>query len=85
MYGVQKKEISKQQRRGAIIVLGMLALADPDIVVKEMETMLRVGLGALGRADFGLSKYTCIALKRINPSGRQAKGACSLLWRSAIY
>ena len=73
VYGVQKKEISKSQRRGAIIVLGMLATADPDIAVKEMETMLKVGLGNLGRADLVLAKYTCIALRRMNPTGRQAK------------
>ncbi|MCJ1415100.1 Condensin complex subunit [Xylographa parallela] len=73
VYGVQKKDISKNQRRGAIMVLGMLALANPDIVVREMETMLRIGLGTLGRTDLGLAKYTCIALRRINPSGRKAK------------
>ena len=73
VYGVQRKEISKSQRRGAIAILGMLAIADPEIVVKEMETMLRIGLGAWGRADLGLAKYTCIALRRISPSGRQAK------------
>ncbi|KAI9816571.1 MAG: Condensin complex subunit [Pycnora praestabilis] len=73
VYGVQKKEISKNQRRGAIIVLGMLAMADPGVVVKELETMLRIGLGSLGRADLSLAKYTCIGLRRINPSGRQAK------------
>ena len=73
VYGVQKVEISKTQRRGAIIVLGMLALADKEIVVKEMETMLRIGLGSYGKADLVLAKYTCIALRRINPSGRQAK------------
>src|SRR6202012_6007543 len=49
VYGVSKKEISKNQRRGAIIVLGMLALADPEIVSKEVETCLRIGLGELGR------------------------------------
>ena len=73
VYGVQKKEISKNQRRGAIAVLGMLALSDPEMVVREMEVMLRIGLGSLGREDLGLAKYTCIALRRINPSGRQAK------------
>ena len=65
VYGVQKKEISRQQRRGAIIILGMLALADPDIVVKEMETCLRIGLGSLGRKDLVLARYTCIALMRM--------------------
>lgn len=72
VYGVQKKEISKTQRRGAIIVLGMLALADPEVVIKEIEVMLRIGLGGLGRSDLVLAKYTCIALRRMVP-GRQAK------------
>lgn len=73
VYGVQKQEISRNQRRGAIIVLGMLAMAEPDIVVKELGTMLRIGLGSLGRSDLGLAKYTCIALRRINPTRRQTK------------
>jgi condensin complex subunit 1 len=77
VYGVQKREISKSQRRGAIIVLGMLATAKPEIVVGEMETMLRIGLGSLGRSDLQLAKYTCIALRRINPTGRKAKEASS--------
>lgn len=73
VYGVQKKEISKNQRRGAIIVLGMLAAANPDIVVKELETCLRIGLGELGRKDFALARYTCIALQRINVIGSRNK------------
>jgi len=79
VYGVQKKEISKNQRRGAIIVLGMLALANPDIVVKEMETCLRIGLGELGRRDLGLARYTCIALRRINVgTSKQASGSTTI-------
>ncbi|PSR82423.1 putative Ycs4 protein [Coniella lustricola] len=73
VYGVQKREISRTQRRGAIIVLGMLATASPEIVVSDMETMLRTGLGAQGRSDLQLAKYTCIALRRLNPTGRQVK------------
>jgi condensin complex subunit 1 len=67
IYGIQRRDISKTQRRGAIIVLGMLALAEPDIIVQEMETCLRIGLGDFGRKDFGLARYTCIALRRISP------------------
>ena len=77
VYGVQKQEISKNQRRGAIIILGMLASANPDIVVREMGTMLRIGLGTLGRSDLALAKFTCIALRRINPTKRQAKDAAT--------
>ena len=73
VYGVQKQDISKNQRRGAIIVLGMLATADPNIVVKEMEVMLRIGLGPLGQADLALAKYTCLALRRMNSTKRQGK------------
>ncbi|KAF1916359.1 armadillo-type protein [Ampelomyces quisqualis] len=73
VYGYQKKDISKNQRRGAIIVLGMLALSSPDIVVQEMESCLRIGLGELGRRDLGLARYTCVALRRMSPSpGKQA-------------
>jgi condensin complex subunit 1 len=74
IYGVQKKEISRKQRRGSIIVLGMLALAEPEIVIKELETIVRVGLGPLGRSDLDLAKYTCLALRHIGPTGRKAKG-----------
>ena len=73
VYGVQKRAISKQQRRGAIIILGMLALADQDIVVREMETCLRIGLGAIGRKDLVLARYTCIALMRMT-NNKTTKG-----------
>lgn len=35
--------------------------------------MLRIGLGSLGRADLALARYTCVALKRMHPTGRQSK------------
>lgn len=73
IYSQQKKEASKNQRRGAIIVLSMLALADPDMVVREMEACLRIGLGELGRRDLGLARYTCIALRRINTIAGKGK------------
>ena len=73
VYGVQRQEISRSQRRGAIIVLGMLATADPEIVVREMGTLLRIGLGQHGRDDLVLAKYSCIALQRINSSKRENK------------
>ncbi|KAL2890444.1 Condensin complex subunit 1 [Ceratocystis lukuohia] len=74
VYGVQKREISRAHRRGSIIVLGMLATATPEIAVGEMETMLRTGLGSYGRTDMLLAKYTCIALRHINPTGRSKEG-----------
>ena len=72
VYGVNK-EISRAQRRGAIIVLGMIASANPEVVVREMDTMLRVGLGQLGRTDFVLAKFTCVALRRMIPTAKKAQ------------
>ena len=79
VYAYQKKDVSRNQRRGAIAVLAMLAAADPDIVIREMDSMLRIGLGSLGRANLGLARYTCLALRRISPSGRQEKRTFSPL------
>lgn len=78
IYGVQVREISKGQRRGAIIVIGMLAVAEPEIVVRQLETVLRIGLGKYGRTDLGLARYTCTALQHISPSGRHAKDSAAV-------
>jgi len=78
VYGVEanSRSFSRSNRRGAIIILGMLALARPGIIVEEMETCLRIGLGPLGRRDLSMARYTCIALRRISsPLGKQSTGA----------
>ena len=43
------KEIPKFQRRGAIITLGMFAQPKPGVVAEHVETLLKIGLGSLGR------------------------------------
>lgn len=73
VYGVQRKEISKSQRRGAIVVLSMLAVSRPEMVVNEIESMLAIGLGSHGRTDLGLAKHTCIALSRMKPARTKTK------------
>ncbi len=42
------RAISAAQRRGAIIVLGMLATARREIISEQIDVLLRVGLGPLG-------------------------------------
>ncbi|KAG5636043.1 hypothetical protein H0H81_009267 [Sphagnurus paluster] len=69
------KPLPKPQRRGAIIVLGMLALAKRSVLTDRVETMLKVGLGALGKSDLTLSRYTCVALQRLNGSAKKVKGS----------
>jgi len=45
------KDISRQQRRGAIIILGMIAGAKRQIVTDRVDTLLKVGLGPRGKVS----------------------------------
>ncbi|KAG0336529.1 Condensin complex subunit [Podila humilis] len=70
-----QKEIPNPQRRGAIIILGMLAKAKSDIVSQKIETILKIGLGKHGKNDLSLARYSCIALQRIAGEKKKQKGA----------
>ncbi|TIA70796.1 hypothetical protein E3P91_02896 [Wallemia ichthyophaga] len=74
VYAVQK-DIPRAQRRGAVIIIGMLAVSRADIVHERIDTLIRIGLGQLGKADLALARYTCIALQRISGSVKKVKGS----------
>lgn len=61
---------TSKQAHGAIIILGMLAQVDHNIILKGFDSLLRVGLGEIGRKDYVLCKYSCIAVQRIVPSAK---------------
>ncbi|KAG6819862.1 hypothetical protein H0H93_007948, partial [Arthromyces matolae] len=69
------KQLPKAQRRGAIAILGMLALGKRSVLSDRVETMLKTGLGPLGKADLTLARYTCVALQRLNGSAKKVKGS----------
>ncbi|CAE6344453.1 unnamed protein product [Rhizoctonia solani] len=69
------KDIPKAQRRGAIVVLGMIAVARPKVVTERIDTLLHVGLGPLGKDDLVLARYTCVALQRVSGSHKKIKGS----------
>ncbi|KAH6918222.1 condensin [Coprinopsis sp. MPI-PUGE-AT-0042] len=70
------QHIPHEQRRGAIIVLGMMGIARPqEVLADRVEVMLKVGLGKLGKADLTLARYTCVALQRLNGSAKKVKGS----------
>jgi condensin complex subunit 1 len=76
VYGAPRA-MPRAQRRGAIIVLSMLAVARREIVADHIEALLGVGLGPLGARDIVLAKYTCVALARVGGSIKKVKGALS--------
>ncbi|KAI9438698.1 non-SMC mitotic condensation complex subunit 1 [Lactarius indigo] len=70
-----ERPLPKQQRRGAIIIIGMLALARRSVVQDRVDVLLKIGLGPMGKADLILAKYTCVALQRLNGSVKKVKGS----------
>lgn len=50
-YSNPSRELPKQQRRGAVIILGMLAVASPKIVETRREDLIKIGLGARGKVS----------------------------------
>ncbi|KAH9924065.1 non-SMC mitotic condensation complex subunit 1-domain-containing protein [Fomitopsis serialis] len=74
VYG-SERPLPRPQRRGAVIILGMLALARRGVVADRVETLVKTGLGKLGMADLTLAKYTCVALQRLNGSAKKVKGS----------
>ena len=43
-----ERSLPRQQRRGAVIILGMLALARRSVVADRADVLMKVGLGKLG-------------------------------------
>jgi len=74
VYGVQRREISKSQRRGSIIVLGMLATAKPrDRCRRDRDYVTDRFRCGLGRSGLTVGQIHLHSLRRINASGRHAK------------
>ncbi|PWN22040.1 ARM repeat-containing protein [Microstroma glucosiphilum] len=71
------KKIQRSQRRGAIIILSMLAASRRQIVQDKIDVLLGVGLAPLGKADPVLAKWTAVALGRVGGSAKKVKGALS--------
>ncbi|KAH9887887.1 non-SMC mitotic condensation complex subunit 1-domain-containing protein [Cubamyces lactineus] len=70
-----ERPLPRMQRRGAVIILGMLALAKRSVVADRVETLVKVGLGDRGKTDLTLARYTCVALQRLNGSVKKVKGS----------
>ncbi|KAG2072264.1 hypothetical protein BDR04DRAFT_1134704, partial [Suillus decipiens] len=69
------RALPRSRRRGAISILGMLALSKRTIISEKVDTLLKIGLGPLGKADLTLARYTCLALQRLNGSAKKVKGS----------
>lgn len=62
-----RRQFTTEQLHGSIIVLGMLALENNEIITRNLDHILNVGLGDYGSQDLVLCKYSCVALERMVP------------------
>ncbi|KAH3672354.1 hypothetical protein WICMUC_004326 [Wickerhamomyces mucosus] len=77
----EERKFSKKQRRGSIIILGMLSLSDREIALKGIGSLLTIGLGVKGREDLTLAKYSCIALNRVVSQDQRKSGNQNVIVR----
>ncbi|KAJ2748966.1 condensin complex non-SMC subunit Cnd1, partial [Coemansia nantahalensis] len=75
VYGYTKQHLPPAQRRGAIIILGMLAQANRTIVTDDIDLYLRIGLGKYGHEDLVVAKYTCMVLQCLGAARSRRAGA----------
>ncbi|KAJ2721446.1 condensin complex non-SMC subunit Cnd1 [Coemansia sp. Benny D115] len=79
VYGYTKQRLPPAQRRGAIIILGMLARARRSIVTDDIDLYLRIGLGSHGHEDLVVAKYTCMILQCLGTTKMRRPGAVSVV------
>ncbi|KAM3614228.1 uncharacterized protein V6R79_011452 [Siganus canaliculatus] len=70
-----KRETSALYRRAAVLLLGMAARAEREVVLSNLDTLCSVALGEKVTEDFLLARDTVITICSITDHVRQTKGA----------
>ncbi|XP_035991022.1 condensin complex subunit 1 isoform X2 [Fundulus heteroclitus] len=70
-----KRESSVIQKRAAVLLLGMAARAEREVVLSNLDTLCSVALGEKVTEDFLLARDTAITICSITDHVRQSKGA----------
>ncbi|XP_061675674.1 condensin complex subunit 1 isoform X2 [Syngnathoides biaculeatus] len=70
-----KTETSILHKRAAVLLLGMAARAEREVVLSNLDTLCSVGLGEKVTEEFLLARDTVITICNITDRDRQSKGA----------
>uniref|UniRef100_A0A3Q1J8Q8 Condensin complex subunit 1 n=2 Tax=Anabas testudineus TaxID=64144 RepID=A0A3Q1J8Q8_ANATE len=70
-----KRETSDLHRRAAVLLLGMAARAEREVVLSNLDTLCSVAVGEKVTEDFLLARDTVITICSITDHVRQSKGA----------
>lgn len=69
-----KSPCSVLERRAAVILLGMVARAEPEVVGSNLETLVNVGLGEKVHEDYQLACDVCSTISKISDSEKPKLG-----------
>ncbi|XP_055059356.2 condensin complex subunit 1 [Misgurnus anguillicaudatus] len=70
-----KREVSALHRRAAVLLLGMAARAEREVVLSNLDTLCSVALGEKVAEDYLLARDTLVTIANITDHVRQSKGA----------
>uniref|UniRef100_A0A3B3C1M4 Condensin complex subunit 1 n=1 Tax=Oryzias melastigma TaxID=30732 RepID=A0A3B3C1M4_ORYME len=70
-----KRETSVLHKRAAVLLLGMAARAEREVVLSNLDTLCSVAVGEKATQDFLLARDTVITICSITDHVRQSKGA----------
>ena len=62
------EDTTGEQSRAAVVLLGMVANAEPGVITQNLNVLVTTGLGERGLRDLRLAHDTCVALSKIAPS-----------------
>lgn len=69
-----KRETKALHRKGAVLLLGMAARAEREVVLSNLDTLCSVALGEKVAEDYLLARDTLITIANITDHVRQSKG-----------
>uniref|UniRef100_A0A8B9GF54 Condensin complex subunit 1 n=1 Tax=Amazona collaria TaxID=241587 RepID=A0A8B9GF54_9PSIT len=76
-----KSQCSSLERRAAVMLLGMMAQGNPEIIGSNLDVLVTVGLSEKGCEDYRLAQEVCNAISKLARNTKQALGKNSTPFR----
>ncbi|XP_067998128.1 condensin complex subunit 1 [Melanerpes formicivorus] len=70
----QKSPCSPQERRAAVMLLGMMARGNPEIIGSNLDVLMTVGLSEKAEEDYCLAQQVCHAISKFGRNPKPAQG-----------
>uniref|UniRef100_A0ABM5FR67 Condensin complex subunit 1 n=1 Tax=Pogona vitticeps TaxID=103695 RepID=A0ABM5FR67_9SAUR len=70
----EKSQCSELERRAALMLLGMMARGNPEIVGSNLDVLVKVGLDERAHEDYHLAREVCHAISKIGNSQKPGLG-----------